>query len=206
MNATIQNPSRLVSTALCIILVSLAMLVSSGAQSTAITYQGRLTQAGAPATGQFDLQFTLKDALTGGATIAGSITKTEVPVSAGIFTVELDFGAASFSGEDRWLEIAVRSSAGGGAFTTLTPRQPLTANPYSLQTRGIFVDNAGNVGINPLFPALRSGPTAASGATRQKQITSSDGSSATGRADRLMDSPDKPAVPTVRVPSARAPT
>ena|GEM_PF-2873554 len=48
----------------------------------------------------------------------------------GLFTVQLDFGAAAFPGEARWLAIAVQCS-GDSAYTALTPRQALTAAPYA---------------------------------------------------------------------------
>jgi hypothetical protein len=41
----------------------------------------------------------------------------------------------SFSGEARWLQIAVRCPAGSGTYTTLAPRQALTATPYALSLR-----------------------------------------------------------------------
>ncbi len=41
-----------------------------------------------------------------------------------------------FTGADRWLEIAVRTN-GGGAFTTLTPRQQLTPTPYALSSASL---------------------------------------------------------------------
>src|SRR5215510_7680697 len=54
-----------------------------------------------------------------------------------------------------WLEIGVRVPPGSGSYTTLTPRQPLTGTPYALQTRGIFVDSALNVGFNETSPLAR---------------------------------------------------
>src|SRR5258706_351256 len=40
------------------------------AQSTAFTYQGRLTDNGSPANGNYDLQFTVRDSASGGNLIA----------------------------------------------------------------------------------------------------------------------------------------
>ena len=54
--------------------------------------------------------------------------------------------AEVFNGEARWLEISVACPC-GGAPVKLSPRQPVTPVPYSLQTRGLFVDDAGHVGI-----------------------------------------------------------
>jgi hypothetical protein len=48
-----------------------------------------------------------------------------------LFTTGLDFGAAVFNGQALWLQILVRTN-GGGAFTPLIPRQPLTPSPYSI--------------------------------------------------------------------------
>lgn len=103
------------------------------AQTTAFTYQGRLTDSSLPANGNYDFQFKLFDAVSAGTQIGSTLAPTNVAVSNGIFTVTLDFGAASFPGANRWLEISVRV-AGGGAFTTLAPRQPLTSTPYAIKS------------------------------------------------------------------------
>ncbi len=100
------------------------------AQGTAFTYQGRLDSDGVPASGIFDLRFTIFNLSAGGAPVAGPITNSPAAVSNGLFTATLDFGA-NFPGADRWLEIGVRTN-GGGAFATLSPRQALTASPYSI--------------------------------------------------------------------------
>src|SRR5262245_25676793 len=92
---------------------------------TAFTYQGRLTDAGGPASGSFDFRFTLFDAVTGGAAVAGPVSASGVAVAQGLFTLSLDFGPAAFAGQARWMQIEVRP-AGGGGFTVLTPRQELT--------------------------------------------------------------------------------
>jgi hypothetical protein len=101
------------------------------AQGTAFTYQGRLDSDGAPANGSYDFQFALYDAAGGGNRWGPTLTNQAVAISNGLFTVTLDFGAGAFTGADRWLEIGVRPS-GGGAFTTLSPRQKLTATPYAM--------------------------------------------------------------------------
>ena len=98
----------------------------------AITYQGWLQQNGVAVEGLCDLRFTLFDAAANGAVVSGTLERLNYTVTGGYFTVsDLDFGAI-FTGAARWLEVAVRCPAGSGDFTTLTPRQPLTAAPYAL--------------------------------------------------------------------------
>ena len=99
---------------------------------TAITYQGRLTDAGVPASGSYDLQFALFDAATGGAQQGAVVTQNSVTVTAGVFTVSLDFLAGVFAGDARWLEVGVRPGGASGAFTILAPRQPLSPAPHSI--------------------------------------------------------------------------
>jgi len=101
-------------------------------QGTAFTYQGRLSSAGAPTTGTYDLQFILYDALTAGIPVGTVVTLGGVVVTGGLFTVTLDFGATAFSGSKRWLEVGVKLAGSGGGFTPLTPRQELTAAPGAL--------------------------------------------------------------------------
>jgi hypothetical protein len=105
------------------------------ALGTAFTYQGRLTDGGSPANGEYDLRFTLYDAATAGSQVGSMVPKENTTVTDGLFTVELDFGSGIFTGEARYLEIGVRPGASGGAFTTLSPRQALTPAPYALSLR-----------------------------------------------------------------------
>lgn len=106
------------------------------AQTTAFTYQGKLTDNGIAANGAFDLEFKLFDALTAGTQQGALLTREDVSVANGIFTVTLDFGAcpACFNGAARFLEISVRPGASTGAFTLLTPRQPIQATPYAIRS------------------------------------------------------------------------
>jgi len=106
------------------------------AQGTAFTYNGRLNDRGTPANGSYDLSFTLCNAVTNGTGFA-ALTNSATAVSNGLFMVTLDFGGV-FNGSNYWLEIAARTN-GGGSFTTLTPRQPITPTPYA-----IYSANAGS--------------------------------------------------------------
>jgi hypothetical protein len=118
-------------------LIICAAVVTVEAQQTAFTYQGKLTESGNPANGNYDLTVRLFDTpfLGSGAQQGATLSLTNVPVSAGVFTVQLDFGAcpSCFNGGNRFLEIAVKPS-GVGAFTTLTPRQQITSTPYAIKS------------------------------------------------------------------------
>ena len=110
----------------------------TAAVDTSFTYQGSLLNNGAPVNDTCDFTFTLWDAATDGKSI-GTNTRTGVVVEDGLFTVTLDFAAIAFKGNARWLEIGV--DCDGGGTVTLSPRQPLTATPYSLGLRpGATID------------------------------------------------------------------
>ncbi len=104
------------------------------------TYQGELTNAGAPAHGSFNFQFKMWNAVVGGLQIGSTEVLNGVSVSEGRFTVQLDFGANAFDNNNRWLEVIVNSIA-------LSPRQLITRSPYAIQTRGIYVNDEGKVGL-----------------------------------------------------------
>src|ERR1039458_7861617 len=108
------------------------------AQGTAFTYQGRFNDGTNPATGNYDLRFTIYDAVTGG-TAHGALTNAATGITNGLFTATLDFGGV-FNGANYWLELAARTN-GGGAFTPLSPRQQVLPTPYA-----IYAANAGNAG------------------------------------------------------------
>jgi hypothetical protein len=145
--------------------VSIALLAWFIAQTgaaplgTAFTYQGRLGDGGVAANGSYDLTLKLYDAATNGTQVGATADLRGQGVTNGLFTVTLDFGAAAFAGDARWLDIAVRSS-GGSAYTTLTPRQPLTATPYALYA---------------LTPAGATGATSAQGPKGDKGDTGATG-------------------------------
>jgi hypothetical protein len=116
-------------------LVLLALLSLAGfahGQGTAISYQGRLNQAGTPATGLYDFTFAVFAAEAGGAALAGPDELNAEPVTNGLFNVSLDFGRDIFAGAKRWLEIAVRTNGSVAAYSILSPRQALTPSPYAI--------------------------------------------------------------------------
>lgn len=117
------------------VLLSLLLLLTivAHAQSTSFTYQGKLTDGGNPASGSYDLQFSLFNSSSGGAQIGSTLTRSSTAVAGGVFTVQLDFGVSAFPGANRFLEIAVRP-AGVGSFTLLAPRQQISSTPYAIRT------------------------------------------------------------------------
>ena len=108
------------------------LALSAFAQGTAFTYQGRLTDQGAPANGNYDFQFALRDAASIGNSVGVALIVAPVGVSNGLFAVTLDFGADAFTGAARWMEIGVRTNGSAAAYTALSPRQAVTATPYAI--------------------------------------------------------------------------
>jgi len=146
---------------LTILVLALGLMVCQAEVSeaepmgTAFTYQGHLYDANHVANGLYNFAFKLYDADVGGSKAANDVNVADVDVIDGYFTVELDFGSSVFDGNAVWLEIGVRPGEfeDPNVYTMLSPRQEVTPVPYALQTRGIFVDNDGNVGIATTSPA-----------------------------------------------------
>ena len=128
-------------------LALLAVAVRAHAQGTGFTYQGRLNSGTNPATGTYDLTFSLYDVSSGGSPVAGPVNTGGGGVTNGLFTVLVDFGAGVFTGGSNWLSIGVRTN-GGGTFTTLTPREQVTPAPYA-----IFAESASAAGLSGTIPA-----------------------------------------------------
>jgi len=116
------------------VLLGVGHVLAQGPIGTNFTYQGQLKETGVLANGPYDFQFTLYEAAAGGFPVGSTLTLDDVGVTDGLFTVDLDFGDV-FDGGERWLEIAVRPGDSAGAYTTLSPRQALTAAPYALHAR-----------------------------------------------------------------------
>jgi len=127
---------------------------SDAALGTAFTYQGRLNDNGNPASGTYDFQFSIFDAVSGGSQIGANVDKGDVNVKDGYFAVSLDFGSSVFTGDARFLNIGVRAGNSTGGFTSLAPRQAITPAPYALALPGVITKN-GNVGIGTADPQTK---------------------------------------------------
>ncbi len=109
------------------------------------SYQGYLEDNGTPINDFCDFEFSLWDSSgtgeppVGGIQIGVTETLPGLLVSDGLFSYPLNasnsFGDGAFNGQRRYLQIAVRCPINSGAYTTLAPRQLLTASPYALSLR-----------------------------------------------------------------------
>jgi len=129
------NLNRFVRLITLVLPALLACFDHASAQGNAFTYQGRLNDNGGPASGLYDLEFTLYGGPAGGNVLAG-LTNASTSVSNGAFIVTLDFGPGSFPGADRWLEIGARTN-GANTLTVLSPRQQFTPTPYAITAANV---------------------------------------------------------------------
>jgi len=136
-----------------VLMVCLPRVGKAALMGTAWTYQGRLMDANNPADGVYDFLFILFNEPNGGG-LPLSFEVNDLDVIDGYFTAEVDFGSDVFGGDARWLEVGVRpgDSNDPNAFVSLIPRQEVTPTPYTLQTRGIFVDDQMNIGMGTTSP------------------------------------------------------
>jgi hypothetical protein len=122
-----------IKTFIAFLLIHFFFIATTQAQTTTFSYQGKLTDTGTAANGSYQMQFKLFDALAGGNQIGATISDVAVTANQGVFSVKLDFGAAVFTGADRFLEIAVRRNS-GEIYTTLAPREQIASSPYAVRT------------------------------------------------------------------------
>jgi hypothetical protein len=108
--------------------------------NTAFTYQGVLADEQGPVTSVYDFRFTLYDNAADAYGIVGEpVEKTNVAVTNGLFSTELDFGPA-FNASPHWLAIELRP-VGAGDYQPLAPRQPLYPVPQALSVRWDGISN-----------------------------------------------------------------
>ncbi|MHC5112116.1 MAG: hypothetical protein ACYTHJ_19820 [Planctomycetota bacterium] len=125
------------------ILATLTVILSAstawGQAPYRFTYQGELTENDCLAEGVYAMDLSIWSDLTGGTEVL-QVSYPDVTVANGRFTVEIPVGTDTFQSSVRYLELTVNG-------VTLSPRERITASPYSLQTRGLWVDESQNVGI-----------------------------------------------------------
>jgi hypothetical protein len=143
---------------------------------TEFTYQGQLNQNGVPVNGSANLRFSLWTQMLGGVQVGGFQIVSSITVTNGIFTVQLNganqFGATAFSGDARYIQVDVCSDATCSSFTTLLPRQPITATPYARFSAAPWETNGNNVSV----PAGKSVGIGTSGAQGPLDVLSGNGS------------------------------
>ncbi len=136
-------------TAAAIIAASSIAATTANAQliRDSFTYQGSLSDNGAPANGLYDITFLVYDDEVGGTPIAsGTVTVNNVEVTDGLFSTEVDFGVAGLvfnTTTTRYLELRISESGQPGT-TILEPRQKFTPAPlanYAL--RSAYADSSG---------------------------------------------------------------
>ena len=105
-----------------------------------ISYQGRLSDNGSPASGSYDFQFTLKDAASAGNTL-GEAIKMTLSVQSSVFSASLSWSPSLFPGSARWIEVRVRQTPSGGSSVSETEapyavleRQRIQTTPYALRS------------------------------------------------------------------------
>jgi hypothetical protein len=159
-----------------VLLLGLAGAIRAEDLGTVFSYQGRLETAGSPPlNGSYDFQFRVYDTpdVGTGILIGESMAEPNVPVTEGIFTVQLDpdpneTAPNLFNGEIRYLEIAVRKTGSAESYFTISPRQRINAAPYAITAssarwlRGrnstekvVYVDDLGNVGVGTTNPTAK---------------------------------------------------
>src|SRR5271169_80650 len=157
---------------LFIVLALFAGVHQVAAQGTAFTYQGQLQNNGSPASGTYNLTFTLFTNNVGGTAVAGPVTNNAVVITNGLFTALIDFGPGVFTGTNYWLEIGVETN-GASPFTTLTPRQQLTPTPYAL-----YAESAGSLPASQLTGSGNGDVFVATGTTPSGSYNTVEGAGA----------------------------
>jgi hypothetical protein len=133
----------------CVGLIAAITPSSAFAQTSTFTFQGKLSESGIAANGNYQMKFSLFDQASNGNQIGSTVSNPSVNVFNGIFTVNLDFGPTAFSGPPRYLQVEI-FSASANAFLAMNPRQPISSAPYAISSlNAITAMDSANLGGVP---------------------------------------------------------
>ncbi len=112
------------------------------AVSSKFNYQGVLKESGSPVTGNRDMTFRLYSDSACASQVGSDIVESDVPVTGGLFSVELDVLHGYFNGQGLWLEVEVGGTAIGC--------QEILPVPYALSLKpgAIISDTRSSVRLN----------------------------------------------------------
>jgi len=127
--------------------VGALLLVCSAGRAATFTYHGNLQDNGKAAEGRYDLELTLYATAEGGSAVGGPLLLHAVPVRAGGFNAEADFGPLANVAGTAWLGVKVRP-AGSGDFAELSSRTPVSAETTASVCPGAWTLD-GNAGTTP---------------------------------------------------------
>ena len=116
--------------AACLLSTGIAFATPLGSD---FTYQGQLTDNGAPASGHYYLQFALFTATSGGNAV-DTITLTNQTIGGGLINATLDFTDAPYDGQALWVEVSVRATGDG-------------VHGNSTSSSGVFGASASGAGV-----------------------------------------------------------
>ncbi len=124
---------------LLLALVFSVTTVHAAPLGTAFTHKGEYKPGGTAVTGIYDFQIVLFNVATVGTAIS-TVTRDNVVVTQGNFTVEIDYTAAPFATATQyWLETRVRAGTSTGAFTVVPVRQKLNAKSAKLEAENTAI-------------------------------------------------------------------
>jgi hypothetical protein len=102
--------------------------------SAAISYQGVLTDPGGNRlSGSYDLEFTFWSLSWGGAPLGPAVNRMGQAIANGLYSTSLEVNPDLISGQELWLQIAVRES--GGSWQPLSPRVQVLPTMYAMTVR-----------------------------------------------------------------------
>lgn len=150
--------TNLIRASVCALLAASAGLATAQPLTETFTYQGRLSDNAELADGFYDFQFRLFEDAAATTMIGNVITRSNVEVVDGLFTVTVNFGGSGllFDGDRRWLQVSVRP-AGVGTYTALSPAQEITAAPHATYSSFAGIANVAETSMTDLTEAYNNG-------------------------------------------------